>query len=115
MMPRNRRNLSNQFRRSRPFRRRGRRLSLAPRSLSALLILALLIPALLAGCAGVTETADAPAATAAPEVTAAPSPSPEAADSAPAEADLLYTPIRNEYGGRVSVEAQVTALRPGGS
>ena len=39
----------------------------------------------------------------------------EAADSAPAEADLLYTPIRNEYGGRVSVEAQVTALRPGGS
>lgn len=85
MMPRNTRVLSNQFRRSRPFRRRGRRLSLAPRSLSALLILALLIPALLAGCAGVTETADAPAATAAPEVTAAPSPSPEAADSAPEE------------------------------
>ena len=33
------------------------------------------------------------------------------ADKNPAEADLLYTPVRNEFNGRVSVEAQVSALR----
>ena len=64
MMSRNTSFLSYRFRRCRPFHCRGRRLSLAPRSLSAFLILALLIPALLTGCAGGTKTADAPALTA---------------------------------------------------
>ena len=35
------------------------------------------------------------------------------ADKNPAEADLLYTPVRNEFNGRVSIEAQVSALRAG--
>ena len=35
------------------------------------------------------------------------------ADSAPSEVDLLYRPVRNEFNGRISIEAQVTALRAG--
>ena len=35
-----------------------------------------------------------------------------AADTGWQEIDILYKPILNEYRGKISVEAQVTALRP---
>ena len=36
----------------------------------------------------------------------------DAADQGYTDADILYRPILNEFRGRVSVEAQVMALRP---
>ena len=35
-----------------------------------------------------------------------------AADTGWQEIDILYKPVLNEFRGKISVEAQVTALRP---
>ena len=35
-----------------------------------------------------------------------------AADAGLQEIDILYKPVLNEFRGKISVEAQVTALRP---
>ena len=35
------------------------------------------------------------------------------ADESPEVLDLLYRPIRNDFRGRVSIEAQILAINPG--